>query len=75
MSVSINRFTATRCGTYLVYHIDEDLRVVPREAPDSVTLIFAQKYRLDQGGKFARGKFAPDQTTAGCSVETERQES
>jgi hypothetical protein len=41
-----------RCGTRLVYHIDEGLCVVPEEATDRVILILARDDRLNEGGKF-----------------------
>ena len=35
---------------YLVYHIDKNLRVVPKEATDRITLIPTREYHLDQVG-------------------------
>ena len=61
MSVSINRFvTMRKCGTCLIYHIDEGLCLVPEEAADRVTFVLG---RLDQGGEFMRSECTSDQTS------------
>ena len=39
------------CRTRLVYHVDEGLCVVPKEATDRV-IILAGDDRLNEGGKF-----------------------
>jgi len=59
---------AGKCRTCLVYHINEGLRVISREATDIFTIIFTREDRLDQGGEFMRGKLAFDQTSTGCDV-------
>ena len=64
----------SKCGTCLVYHIDEGLRIVPREATDGITLIFTRKNRINQGGEFIRGELASDQTATGCGVEVRKEE-
>ena len=70
-SVPINGFVMKR---YLVYHIDEDLCVVSREAMDYFTLILTRKDRIDQGGEFMWGKLVFDQAVTGCDVEVEKGE-
>ena len=75
MPVLISRFTAmSRYGTRLVYHVDEYLCVVPREATDGVVLILARKDGVDQGGKLMRGELVLDQTSTGCDVEVKKEE-
>jgi len=58
--------------TYLVHHIDEGLRVVPKEGMDCVTPILTREDRLDQGREFLHSESASDQTSAGWSVEVEK---
>ena len=61
MSVSINRFAMMRkCGTCLIYHIDEGLCLVPEEAADRVTFVLAREGCLDQGGEFMWSERASD---------------
>jgi len=58
-------------GTYLIYHIDKGLRVVPEEATDRVTPILVQEYCLDQGGEFVQSECASDQTFATWVLKSE----
>jgi hypothetical protein len=73
MQISINKSAMmSECRTYLVYHIDKGLCVVP-EAMDRVTSILTRDDRLDQGGEFIQGERASDQTSTDWS-EVEKQE-
>ena len=52
--------------TYLVYYVNNSLRVVSKEATDRVILIlFVREYRLDQGAELVRIESAFDQTFTG----------
>lgn len=61
------------CRTCPVYHVDQDLCVVPsKEGPDCVILVLTGEDRLYQGGEFVRNKLASNQTSAYWSVEVEK---
>ena len=55
--------------TCLIHHIDEGLRVVPKEATDRVTLILTREYHIDQGGEFTQSERASGQTPTGWNIE------
>ena len=49
--------TASENRGYLIYHIDEGLRVVPKEAADCVALVLTREDDLDHGRKFMQSKY------------------
>ena len=55
--------------TCLVYHVNEGLRVVPKEATDCITFILTGEDHFDHGREFMRSKRPPDQTSASWSIE------
>lgn len=57
--------------TCLVHHIDKDLRIIPMEGADPITLILAREHCIHQEGKFTQGKCTPDQSVTGYRVEVE----
>ena len=64
-----NRFrTTSRCTTYLIHHINNGLRVTPKEAVDRVTLILTREDYFDQGGEFIQSECASDQTPADWNI-------
>ena len=50
------QFQAMKSGrrTRLIHHINEGLRVVPKEVTDSLILILTREDHFDQGGEFMR---------------------
>ena len=62
----------SECRTCLVYHIDESLCVVPKEAADRVARILTREDLLDQGGEFTQNKRVSDQAFTGWGVEVEK---
>ena len=60
------------CRTCLVYHIDEGLDVVPKEAAGRIARILTREDLLNQGREFLWRKRASDQTFTGWSVEIEK---
>jgi len=71
-NVPVHLAMVSGCGTYLVYHVDKGLGVVPKEATDCIARILTQEELLDQGREFMRSKRASDQTLTGWSVEVEK---
>ena len=63
MEMLANRFGIM--STYLIYHIDKGLRVVPKEATNRVAIIFTREDRLNQGRELMRVECASDQTCTG----------
>jgi len=47
-------------GTYLVYHIDKGLGIVPTEAADRVAFIITREDRFNQRRKYTWGKHSAD---------------
>ena len=62
-----SRWQADR--THPMHNINKDLRIVPREATDRVTLILTREDCFDQGGEFTQNGCASDQRSAGWNVE------
>ena len=61
----------SECKTYLVFHVDERLRVVFNEAANYIARILTREDLLNQGGEFIRSKRASNQPFAGWSVEVD----
>ena len=59
--------------TYLIYHVDESLGVVPMEALEDVPLILIREDSFNQERKFILIKFAFDQKSEGCRIEVEKE--
>jgi len=60
------------CRTCLIYHVNEGLDVVPKEAADRIARILTREDLLNQGREFMWRKRASDQTFTGWSVEVEK---
>ena len=50
----------SECRTCLIYHIDNGLSVVPKEATDRVILTLAREDCFDQEGELVRSECASD---------------
>ena len=72
---SINRLVMiSGHRAYLVYHIDECLRVIPKEAANHIARVLTREDLLNQGGEFVQGKRTSDQTFTGWRVEVGNEE-
>ena len=58
--------------TYLVYHVDEHLRVVFNEAADCIARILTREDLLNQGGELIRSKRASNQPFTSWSVDVDK---
>jgi len=58
--------------TCLIHHIDEGLRVVPKEATDCVTLVLTREYHFDQGRELVQSESASDQTSTAWDIKVRR---
>ena len=45
---------------YLIYHINEGLCVIPKEAMDCVTLVLTREDHFNQGREFMQSKCTSD---------------
>ena len=60
------------CETYLVYHINKGLRIVPNEGTDCVTCIVAREDGLDQGGDLMQSECTCCQTFTGWELKLKK---
>jgi len=61
------------CRTYLIYHVDEGLDVVPTKGTDHITFILAREDCLNQEWELAQDERTLDQAFQGWNVEGEKE--